>query len=217
MAEAYPQFQSRNVGLVAISTDSVADAAQMAAHAGTRFPVLADPEGKVTRQYGVYNLLGDGVAAPSTFIIGKDGTIEGQQIGKDIADRLSPAQIIQIIDNAQAAATESTAAAEPTPAATVNLGREIARGKNLAQNNGCLGCHTTDGRDQVGPTWSGLYGSVEEIDDGTTVQVGGEYLFESIRSPDARIVEGYGSGIMPSYNLSDEETDAIIAYIQSLQ
>ena len=138
-------------------------------------------------------------------------------LGKDIPDRLSPAQIIQIIDNAQAAATESTAAAEPTPAATVNLGREIARGKNLAQNNGCLGCHTTDGRDQVGPTWSGLYGSVEEIDDGTTVQVGGEYLFESIRSPDARIVEGYGSGIMPSYNLSDEETDAIIAYIQSLQ
>jgi len=100
LATVYPQFQSRNLGLVAISMDNVADAAQMAAHAGAQFPVLADPEGKVTRQYGVYDLLDDGVAAPATFIIGKDGVIEGQHIGKDIADRLTPEQIFQIVDGA---------------------------------------------------------------------------------------------------------------------
>ncbi len=217
MAAAYPEFQSRNLGLVAISMDNVADAAQMAAHAGTQFPVLADPDGKVTRQYGVYDLLGDGMAAPSTFIIGKDGAIQGQHIGKDIADRLSPSQILQGIDSAESPSQEATVETAATPEGTVNIDREIARGKRLAQENGCLGCHTTDGRDQVGPTWSGLYGSVEDIDDGTTVQVGGEYLFDSVKSPDAQIVQGFRSGIMPSYNLSDGEIDAIVAYIQSLQ
>jgi len=189
----------------------------MATHAGTQFPVLADPDGAVTRQFGVFDLLGDGVAAPSTFMIGSDGNIEGQHIGNDIADRLSPEQILQIIDRPQDTGQESTTAPAATPAATVNLDREIARGKRLVQENGCLGCHTTDGRDQVGPTWSGLYGSIENIEGGTTVQVEEGYIAKSIQSPDVEIVQGYRGGIMPAYEIGDEEIDAIIAYIKSLR
>ncbi len=63
------------MGVVAISMDDVPDAAQMAAQVGAGFPILADPEGGMVRRYGVYDLLGDGVAAPAVFIVGKDGRI----------------------------------------------------------------------------------------------------------------------------------------------
>ena len=111
----------------------------------------------------------------------------------------------------------STAVAAVTPKATINMDREIARGKRLAQQNACLGCHTTDGRDQVGPSWLGLYGATEEIEGGASVEVGTEYLAESIRNPNAVIVKGYRPDVMPPSSLNDDEINAVIAYIRSLQ
>ena len=67
--------------------DAVPDAANMSAAAGAQFPVLADPDGEVVRAYGVYDLLGDGVAAPATFIITPGDGIRWRQVGQDIADR----------------------------------------------------------------------------------------------------------------------------------
>ena len=112
---------------------------------------------------------------------------------------------------------DPTGAQSSTPEATPNVEREIARGKLLSQQNGCLGCHTVDGRDQVGPTWLGLYGSVEEIEGGTSVQVDDQYLIESIRDPNAQVVRGYRPNIMPPFGIDDDGIDAIIAYIRSLQ
>jgi len=43
----------------------------------------------------VFDLQGDGVAAPATFVIGEDGVIKWRQVGKDIRDRLSPDEILQ--------------------------------------------------------------------------------------------------------------------------
>lgn len=74
--------------------DNQENASQMRELQKLGFPVLADPEGRVTRQYGVYNLLGDGVAAPATFIIDAAGTIRWSYIGRDIADRPSPRDIL---------------------------------------------------------------------------------------------------------------------------
>lgn len=87
-------FQLQNAEVVAISMDATPDAAKMGAHTGARFPILSDPEGRVVRRYGVYNLLGDGVAAPATFIVGKDGTIRWRHVGKNIADRPSAAEVL---------------------------------------------------------------------------------------------------------------------------
>ncbi len=61
----------------------------MADLVGAEYPIVSDPGGEVARQYGVFNLLGDGVATPSTFIVGKDGRIAWQYVGQDIADRPS--------------------------------------------------------------------------------------------------------------------------------
>ena len=61
--------------------------------AAAEFPILADTSEDVAKEYGVFNLLGDGVAAPATFIIQPDGTIVGGYIGVNIGDRV-PTQVI---------------------------------------------------------------------------------------------------------------------------
>jgi cytochrome c oxidase subunit 2 len=42
------------------------------------------------------------------------------------------------------------------------------------------------------------------------------YLAESIRDPKAKIVQGYADAMPPFGSLSDEEINALIAYIKSL-
>ncbi len=79
---------------MAVSTDGRAGALQMALLANAGFPVLADPGGATARSYGVFDLLGDGVAAPATFIITGDGGIAWRQVGKDIADRVAAETIL---------------------------------------------------------------------------------------------------------------------------
>lgn len=90
-----------------------------------------------------------------------------------------------------------------------------ARGRDLAQARGCLGCHSVDGSRSAGPTWKGLYGKTETLANGSTVVVDDDYLKQSISDPNAMIVKGY-SPVMPPYNFSGEELDALIAYTRDL-
>lgn len=90
-----------------------------------------------------------------------------------------------------------------------------AQGKLLAQSRGCVACHSADGSPSVGPTWKGLYGKTETLADGSTVLVDPNYLKESIRSPNAKIVHGYPP-IMPPASLSEPEVAALIAYLKTL-
>lgn len=66
----------------------------MVSWASAEYPVLSDADTTVTGQYGVFDLLGDGVAAPTVFILGKTGDILWSQIGEDIADRPSSEEIL---------------------------------------------------------------------------------------------------------------------------
>ncbi len=103
------------------------------------------------------------------------------------------------------------------PKESVSVEDLIEKGKQLAQANGCLGCHTVDGKPSVGPTWKGLYGKEEELQDGTKVTVDEPYLKESIVDPNAKVVKGF-SPIMPPYSqLSEEDLKALIEYIKSLK
>ena len=77
--------------------DNSHKAGEMVTLTGADFPVLADPRGKTVREYGVYDLLGDGVAAPATFIIGRDGVIRWRHVGVDIADRPPADEILSTI------------------------------------------------------------------------------------------------------------------------
>lgn len=89
-------------------------------------------------------------------------------------------------------------------------------GKALAAQ--CMSCHSVDGSQMVGPTWKGLYGHEVEIEGGTTVIADTDYLIESIKDPNAKVVKGFPAGAMPPYGaiLTDENILDIVAYIQSL-
>ncbi len=101
-----------------------------------------------------------------------------------------------------------------TPSA--QSGNLVELGKQLAQSNGCLSCHSSTGNRLVGPSWKGLYGSTRELEGGATVIADEAYLKESIVNPAAKIVKGF-SPVMPPFTfLSDEEIQTIIEYIKSL-
>lgn len=116
---------------------------------------------------------------------------------------------------AQAAAAPAAAAASSAPAAPAS---EAAHGAELAEENGCLACHSTGTDRVVGPGWGGLYGREVKLSDGSTVKADDAYITRSIIDPDAQIVAGYEAGGMPSFAdvLNADEVKAIVAYIRSL-
>ncbi|QJB56726.1 cytochrome c oxidase subunit II [Pseudodesulfovibrio sp. zrk46] len=99
-------------------------------------------------------------------------------------------------------------------------GGEGHPGEKLADEEGCLACHTTTGEDDVGPTFKGLFGETRtvtnEAGESKTVKIDEKYLREAITNPSAWIPEGYDDG-MPPYDDIDEETlEGLIKYLKSL-
>jgi mono/diheme cytochrome c family protein len=94
----------------------------------------------------------------------------------------------------------------------------VATGADLATSKGCVACHSTNGSDGVGPTWSGVFGSERALDDGSTVTADDDYLLESIVDPGAKLIDGFVPIMPVSFgdSLSQEELDALIAYIKSV-
>jgi len=92
-----------------------------------------------------------------------------------------------------------------------------SRGEAIISQNGCTACHSLDGSPGIAPTWFGLYGEEVELADGTTVTADGEYYEESILDPQAKIVAGYETVIMPQFTFSEEEVEDIIAYLRTLR
>ena len=90
------------------------------------------------------------------------------------------------------------------------------QGRLLAQSRGCAACHSIDGNPGVGPTWRGLFGKTETMNDGAAVHVDEAYLRESITSPAARIVKGY-QRIMPAQQLSPTEVAQLVDYIKTIK
>jgi cytochrome c oxidase subunit II len=81
----------------------------------------------------------------------------------------------------------------------------------------CAGCHSIDGSSGVGPTFEGLYGSEVEMDDGSTVLVDEDHLYEAITDPRATTRADFPD-VMPSFsNLGDDEVNGLIAFIQTLE
>ena len=83
----YNEFKKYNAELVAISMDSREETEELMRELGLNYHVLPDPTGKVVKKYGVYNLLGDGVAAPSVFVISRNQLVSWKYIGESVSDR----------------------------------------------------------------------------------------------------------------------------------
>ena len=76
--------------MLAISTDNLSGAEQIASRAGIDFPVLyTSGNNSVPMAYDVFNLFGDGLASASVFIIDKNGAIVYENIGSNYRHQVS--------------------------------------------------------------------------------------------------------------------------------
>jgi mono/diheme cytochrome c family protein len=110
------------------------------------------------------------------------------------------------------------AALAPTETTTVAPVSAAAHGAELAEENGCTACHAPTKEKLVGPGWGGLYGSTVKLANGSSVVADDAYLTEKILQPDAKVVEGYEAGIMPSFAeiLDADQIADVVAYLRSL-
>jgi len=90
-------------------------------------------------------------------------------------------------------------------------------GALLYDQRGCKQCHSIDGAGGTGPTFKGLFGSMEALRSGDSVLVDENYIRESILNPQERVTAGFDP-VMPTYRgrLKDEEISAIIEYLKTL-
>lgn len=91
-------------------------------------------------------------------------------------------------------------------------------GKKIANDQGCMSCHTIDGSKSIGPSWKGIYGQSHAMVGGKSVKVDDNYIRRSATEPAGDIVAGY-SPMMPTYKgkLSDHDLAAIIEFIKTLK
>lgn len=81
--------------MLAISVDDLENVAWAVEGRGIPFPVLYDLSTETPRDYNVYNLLGDGEAAPATFILDQDQVIQWRRVGRSKGDRPSVGTILR--------------------------------------------------------------------------------------------------------------------------
>lgn len=94
------------------------------------------------------------------------------------------------------------------------------RGKLIYQAKACIGCHSLDGSQVVGPSFKGLYGRQSQMDDGAVVTADDAYIKESILNSQAKIVKGYPKpSPMPPYagQLSDQDIADVIEFIKTVK
>src|ERR1051326_3473279 len=86
-------------------------------------------------------------------------------------------------------------------------------GKIQYETKGCNSCHTLDGSKSKGPSWKGIFGKMEKLNNGSTVLVDEGYVRESMLSPQAKVVAGF-EPIMPTFQglLKPNQIDGLIAF-----
>lgn len=108
-----------------------------------------------------------------------------------------------------------------TTTSTTPTDSAVVRGQHLYTADACSSCHSLDGTNGVGPTFTGLAGSSVTLSDGSTITADDAYLAKSITDPDAQIVKGFQAGLMPSsiasFGLTGKPQDvaALVAFIKS--
>ena len=94
---------------------------------------------------------------------------------------------------------------------------EACWGAKLRNTKGCVACHQIDGAtQQPGPNWKGIFGKERSFTDGTSAVADEAYLRGSIMDPWSQLVTGYGK-VMPPIALHEDEVNALVAYIKTLQ
>lgn len=113
---------------------------------------------------------------------------------------------LRVVDAATFAAKRSL----PTPPQPTDRVYKLLDAKD------CLTCHSIDGSEGIGPTLKGVYGRKTKLTNGSTITANDVYLRESIVNPSAKVVDGFDD-VMPKPELTDEEVNAIVEYLENLK
>jgi cytochrome c2 len=116
----------------------------------------------------------------------------------------------------------STAAPESPEALQADLAAlppgNAAAGKALLSAAGCVACHSLDpGVRIVGPSLAGVAARAATRKTGYSAQL---YLYESITHPNAYVVDGFPSGVMPqdfTTRLRPQDLSDLIAFLMTEQ
>jgi len=116
------------------------------------------------------------------------------------------AATLRVVD---AATYHPPAAAPRAPAAT-------DPGYRLLEAKECLSCHSIKADADLAPSFKGIYGKTQTLQDGSVITIDDAYLRESIVHPSAKLVHGYDD-VMPVPNATDEEVEQMIRYLKTLK
>ncbi|QRN99208.1 cytochrome c oxidase subunit II [Archangium violaceum] len=96
--------------------------------------------------------------------------------------------------------------------------RMAEQGQKVAAEVGCFKCHTVNGEPHIGPTFLGLYGKQETLQDGMSLRVDEAYITQSMMDPGAHLTSGFPN-VMPTFQgkLTGPQTAAIVEYIKTLR
>ena len=95
MQHAYPAIQESGAQVIALAVAPLNSIQSAREAAGATYPMLADPAHEAAGAFGIYDLLGDGLAAPSVFVIDATGHVVWYHVGQGPADRPSAATIVK--------------------------------------------------------------------------------------------------------------------------
>ncbi len=107
----------------------------------------------------------------------------------------------------------SAADVEPEPGGPAG-GSAAERGQELFLSSGCSACHSTGDNRVVGPGLKGVYERAPSRKPGMSAD---DYIKESIKSPNAYVVDGYPAAMVLSVQLTDAQIADIIEYLKTLK
>ena len=94
-----PEFDSRNIRVVAISVDPPADSEKLRQSQGYTFPILSDARDEVIRRWDLVHPHGgiDGadIARPAEFLIDPSGKVRWVNLTDDVVVRARPEQVLE--------------------------------------------------------------------------------------------------------------------------
>lgn len=205
----YRRYREQGLQVIAVNIDegeADSEVERYVTAVGVSFPIWRDPENRFAKHFRV-------LGVPETFLIDRAGKIRRQWRGP-----MDPEAAENLRSIRAALGKPAEAGGSPVPAAGNSA--EVRRGRRLAEQRGCLGCHSTDGAQSTGPGWMNLAGTEARLADGRSLRRDRDYLIRAILDPDAEVVAGYSKGLMagamPGRKLSQTEGAALASYIQSL-
>lgn len=108
--------------------------------------------------------------------------------------------------------------AEAKKLASISVDELVAKGKELFVSKTCSTCHSLDGSKLIGPSFKNAYGRTVEFTDGSSATADDDYLTESIKNSNAKIVKDYIPA-MPNFSdlLTEVEVKALVEYIKTVK